>query len=134
MFSLKNDIVEVLIYPKKGGRIRGEVLKVIERKRDTFVGLLEVSKGFGFVIPDTSISFDIFIPKTQINPLVIGKKVLVKVINWDKTQKNPVGKIIKVIGNPKEHNTEIESILYKYNLNPKFPKHGKELKNTFKNS
>tara|TARA_B000000532_G_scaffold244230_1_gene243256 strand:- start:158 stop:2284 length:2127 start_codon:yes stop_codon:yes gene_type:complete len=123
LFSLKNDIVEVLIYPKKGGRIRGEVLKVIERKRDTFVGLLEVSKGFGFVIPDTSISFDIFIPKTQINPLVIGKKVLIKVINWDKTQKNPVGKIIKVIGNPKEHNTEIESILYKYNLNPKFPKH-----------
>ena len=38
-------------------------------------------------------------------------------------QKNPVGKIIKVIGDPKEHNTEIHSILYQYNLDPIFPKH-----------
>ena len=50
-------------------------------------------------------------------------KVLVKVVNWDNSKKNPVGKIVKVIGNPKEHNTEIHSILYQYNLDPVFPKH-----------
>ena len=122
-FSLKNDIVEVLIFPKKRGKLQGEVLKVIERKKDTFVGLLQEVNGFGFLIPDSSVSFDIFIPKSQINPLVIGKKVLIKVVKWDISQKNPVGKIIKVIGNPNDHNTEIHSILYQYNLNPEFPKY-----------
>ena len=122
-FSLKNDVVEVLVFPKKRGKLQGEVLKVIERKQDTFVGLLEEVNGFGFLIPDKSIPFDVFIPKSQLNPLVIGKKVLVKVVKWDESQKNPVGKIIKVIGNPNEHNTEIHSILYQYNLNPEFPKY-----------
>ena len=122
-FSLKNDIVEVLIFPKKKGKLKGEVLKVIERKKDTFVGLLQEVNGFGFLIPDSSVSFDIFIPKSQINPLVIGKKVLIKIVKWDISQKNPVGKIIKVIGNPNDHNTEIHSILYQYNLNPEFPKY-----------
>ena len=83
LFSLKNDIVEVLIYPKKGGKMWGGVKSNRKKKRYLCWIIREVSKGFGFVIPDTSISFDIFIPKTQINPLVIGKKVLVKVINWD---------------------------------------------------
>ena len=53
----------------------------------------------------------------------MDKIVLVKVVSWNDSKKNPVGKIIKVIGNPKEHNTEIHSILYQYNLDPVFPKH-----------
>ena len=128
-FSLKNDIVDILIFPKKRGKLQGEVLKVIERKKDTFVGLLEEVNGFGFLITDSSVPFDVFIPKSEFNPLVIGKKVLIKVKKWDMSQKNPVGKIIKVIGNPNDHNTEIHSILYQYNLNPEFPKYvEKELK------
>ena len=123
LFSLKNDIVEVLIFSKKRGKLQGEVLKVLERKNESFVGLLEEVNGFGFLIPDSTIPFDIFIPKNQLNPLVINKKVLVKVVKWDESQKNPVGKIIKVIGIPKDHNTEIHSILYQYNLSPEFPKH-----------
>ena len=75
------------------------------------------------MIPDSSVPFDIFIPNSEFNPLVISKKVLIKVIKWDVSQKNPVGKIIKVIGNPNDHNTEIHSILYQYNLNPEFPKY-----------
>ena len=122
-FSLKNDVVEVLIFPKKRGKLQGEVLKVIQRKKDMFVGLLEEVNGFGFLVTDSSVPFDIFIPKSGFNPLVIGKKVLIKVIKWDMSQKNPVGKIIKVIGNPNDHNTEIHSILYQYNLNPEFPKY-----------
>jgi len=123
MFSLKYDTVEVLVFSKSKGKLQGEITKVLERKKNTFVGLIQETNGFGFLITDSKIPFDVFIPKPQINTMVIGKIVLVKVVNWDDSKKNPVGKIIKVIGNPKEHNTEIHSILYQYNLDPIFPKH-----------
>ena len=123
MFSLKYDTVEVLVFSKSKGKLQGEITKIIDRKKNTFVGLIQETNGFGFLITDSKIPFDIFIPKQQINTMVIGKIVLVKVVNWDDSKKNPVGKIIKVIGNPKEHNTEIHSILYQYNLDPIFPKH-----------
>ena len=123
VFSLKHDKVELVIFNKKNGKFQGEVVKIIERKQNTFVGLLQETKGFGFLIPNGNIPFDIFIPNSEINPLVVDKIVLVKVVSWNDSKKNPVGKIIKVIGNPKEHNTEIHSILYQYNLDPIFPKH-----------
>ena len=134
LFSLKYDTVEVLIFNKSKGKLQGEITKVLERKKNTFVGLIQETNGFGFLITDSKIPFDVFIPKPQINPSIIGKIVLVKVVNWDDSQKNPVGKIIKVIGNPKEHNTEIHSILYQYNLDPIFPKHVEKVadKITFK--
>tara|TARA_B110000093_G_scaffold161539_1_gene182884 strand:+ start:462 stop:2594 length:2133 start_codon:yes stop_codon:yes gene_type:complete len=123
VFSLKHDKVELVIFNKKNGKFQGEVVRIIERKQNTFVGLLQETKGFGFLIPNGNIPFDIFIPNSEINPLVVDKIVLVKVVSWNDSKKNPVGKIIKVIGNPKEHNTEIHSILYQYNLDPIFPKH-----------
>jgi len=123
MFSLKYDTVEVLIFNKKKGKIQGEITKVLERKKESFVGLIQETNGFGFLLPDSNIPFDVFIPKSQTTPMVVGKKVLVKVVSWDDSKKNPVGKIVKVIGDPKEHNTEIHSILYQYNLDPVFPKH-----------
>ena len=122
-FSLKNDKVELVVFNKKNGKLQGEIIKVIERKQTTFVGLLKETKGFGFLIPNGNISFDIFIPKPEINSMVVDKIVLVKVVSWNESQKNPVGKIVKVIGTPKEHDTEIHSILYQYNLDPVFPKH-----------
>ena len=123
IFSLKHDKVELVVFNKKNGKFQGEVVRIIERKQNTFVGLLQETKGFGFLIPNGNIPFDIFIPNSEINPLVVDKIILVKVVSWNDYKKNPVGKIIKVIGNPKEHNTEIHSILYQYNLDPVFPKH-----------
>ena len=119
-FSLKHDLVEVSIFKNKK-KIQGEITSVLERKKEFFVGLIEEKNGFCFLLPDANIPFDIFIPKQQNS--FSGKKVLVKVVDWNNSNKNPVGKIVKIIGNPKEHNTEIHSILYQYNLDPFFPKH-----------
>ena len=122
MFSLKGDLVEVDFFERKKNTLQGEIVSVIERNRDFFVGKIQENNGFGFLISDYDIPFDIYIPKKEINPLIVQKKVLVKVVNWDESKKNPVGKIVKIIGNLKEHNTEIHSILYQYNLSPEFPK------------
>ena len=67
VFTLKHDKVELVIFNKKNGKFQGEVVKVIERKQNTFVGLLQETKGFGFLIPNGNIPFDIFIPNSEIN-------------------------------------------------------------------
>ena len=128
-FSLKYDLVEVLIFKQNKNKIQGEITKVLKRKKTFFVGLLQEKKGFFFLLTDSNIIFDIFIPKQQTHHSFSGKKVLVKVVDWNNSNKNPVGEVVEIIGNPKEHNTEIHSILYQYNLNPVFPKHVENIAN-----
>ena len=65
IFSLKHDKVELVIFNKKNGKFQGEVVRIIERKQNTFVGLLQETKGFGFLIPNGNIPFDIFIPNSK---------------------------------------------------------------------
>ena len=92
----------------------------MHRKKSSFVGVLEVSSRFGFVVPEGSVPFDVFVPKSSFENTDINKKVLVKIVDWDSSQKNPVGKILSVLGNPKDHEVEISSILYQYGLSPFF--------------
>lgn len=122
-FVFVGDRVSVLVYPQKKGRKKGEVLSVLKRRKTTFVGLLQNEGNYAFLIPDNKkVPFDIFLPKHEIKKKYIGKKLLVKVVDWSKNLKNPVGKIISVIGDANNHNAEIHSILYDYDLSPSFPK------------
>ncbi len=121
-FSFIDDMVSVLVFPQKKGRKKGEVLKVLERKKSSFVGVLQKASSFAFLIPDNKkIPFDIFIPKQELKSDYVGKKLLVEVTDWSENRKNPVGKIISVIGEVNNHNAEIHSILYEYDLSPVFP-------------
>tara|TARA_B100001142_G_scaffold329681_1_gene393903 strand:+ start:2067 stop:4202 length:2136 start_codon:yes stop_codon:yes gene_type:complete len=120
-FAFIGDLVTVLIFPKKRGRKKGEVLSVTKRIKDTFVGVLQSSSKYSFFIPDNrKVPFDIYIPNKFVKKDFLEKKLLVKVIDWSENQKNPTGKILSVIGDVKEHNTEINSILYDYDLAPDF--------------
>ncbi len=121
-FSLVGDKVNVLVFPQKKGRKKGEVLRVLNRKKTTFVGVLEIDSRFSFLIPDNKkIPFDIFIPKQKVKKEYEGKKLLVEVVDWAESNKNPVGKIVSIIGEANNHDTEIHSILYDYDLSPDFP-------------
>ena len=122
-FAFIGDRVTVLIFPKKRGRKKGEVLSVTKRIKDTFVGVLQSSSRYSFFIPDNrKVPFDIYIPNKFVKKDFLEKKLLVKVVDWSENQKNPTGKILSVIGDIKEHNTEINSILYEYDLAPAFSK------------
>jgi ribonuclease R len=122
-FAFIGDRVSVLIFPQKKGRKKGEILSVLKRRKTTFVGLLQDEGGYAFLIPDNKkVPFDIFIPKQELKKKYVGKKLLVEVVDWSESLKNPVGKIVSVIGDVNSHNTEIHSILYDYNLSPSFPK------------
>ncbi len=82
--ALNEDLVKVFVFPKrKGHKIEGQVVEVLERTKDTYVGILETGKNFGFVIPDNvSMPYDIFVPKSQIGEGQNGQKVLVKITEW----------------------------------------------------
>ncbi len=122
--ALQGDKVLIVTYNFKGKKMEGSVLEVLERKRDEFVGVLQMikEKDFGFVVCDKkSINTDIFIPRDNIGGAEDGDKVVVKMVEWRAGEKNPTGEIIKVLGAPGDHETEIHSILAEYGLPYSFP-------------
>lgn len=122
--SLQGDKVLIVTYHYKGKKLEGSVLEVLERNREEFVGTFEYinHKDFGFVVCDKKIiNTDIFIPKAKMNGAENGQKVLVKMLDWKPDSKNPEGEIIKILGAPGEHETEIHSILAEYGLPYTFP-------------
>ena len=130
--ALQGDKVLIITYNFKGKKIEGSVLEVLERAKDSFVGTFEYvkHKDFGFVICDKKvINTDIFIPKHKINGAKNSDKVVVKMLKWDINSKNPEGEIIKVLGTPGEHETEIHSILAEYELPYHFPKEVEDFAN-----
>ena len=121
-FALAGDEVEVLLFPKRKNKQEGEIITIIKRKKEEFVGVIDNSSSNYFLITDDrKISFDVFIPPKTIKKEYLNKKVVVRVEGWDSKYKNPIGKVIQVIGEIDDHNTEINSILYDYGFSPKFP-------------
>jgi len=120
--ALNGDYVKVYMYARrKGKRIEGEVVEVIERARKTFVGIVEVSKHWAFLNPDSKeMPFDLFIPPDKLNGVRNGQKAIGKITEWQKGSKNPVGEIIEVLGDPGENDVEMHAILAEFELPSKF--------------
>ena len=129
--ALHGDIIEVYVFKRrKGGKLEGEITKIVQRKRTEFVGIIQIQERFAFVnCSDTKMYTDIFIPKGKINKAENGDKVLVAIEDWPETADSPYGNIIKVLGKPGEHHTEIHSILAQYGLPYEFPKEVEEYAN-----
>ncbi len=121
--ALDNDTVKIYLYNRRNSKKEeGDVVEIIQRAKTEFVGVLQLSKNFGFVIPDDPNMYaDIFVPKSKLKNAEHGVKVLVKLTDWPDNSKNPFGKIEEVLGMPGDHNTEIHSILLEYGLPYKFP-------------
>lgn len=121
--AFHGDTVEVYIYPrKKSSKLEGEIVNIVDRKKATFVGILEIQKRFAFVRPtDARMYTDIFVPIEKIGKGTEGDKVIVEIEGWPEKSDSPNGKVIDVLGKPGEHNTEIHSILAEYGLPYEFP-------------
>ena len=121
-FALPGDNAEVLVFAKNKKTLQGKIIKIIKRKKDEFVGVIDNSSSNFFLIPDDKkIPFDIYIPKETIKKHFLNNKVLVKVEGWNNKYKNPVGKVVRVIGPIDDHNTEINSIILDCGYNTDFP-------------
>ncbi|GEM55611.1 ribonuclease R [Flavobacterium branchiophilum] len=120
--ALDKDTVKVYVYNRrKGKKPEGEVVEVIERHKSEFVGVIEIQKNFAFVTTaNPKMYTDIFIPKDKIGDATHGDVVLVHIEDWPKRADSPFGAVIKVLGKPGEHNTEIHAILAEYGLPSEF--------------
>jgi ribonuclease R len=121
--ALDKDIVKVYVYNRrKGKRPEGEVIEVLERSKTDFVGVIDIQKNFSFVsTANPKMYTDIFIPKDKIGEAEQGDVVLVHIDDWPARADSPFGKVIKVLGKPGEHDTEIHAILAEYGLPSEFP-------------
>lgn len=122
--ALDGDRVRVMTYPLKGktGRVEGKVLEVVERNRDEFVGRVEISPRFAFVVPDfKKMHKDIFVHRGGLNGAQHGEKVVVKLTEWRDGDKNPTGEVTRVLGKAGEHEVEIHSIMAEFGLPFEYP-------------
>ncbi|MFO8146771.1 MAG: ribonuclease R [Bacteroidota bacterium] len=122
--ALNGDEVEIYIYNKRNKRkSEGEVVKILNRKRTEFVGILQLKENFGFVsIADPKMYTDIFVQKNKILDAQDGDKVVVILEEWPEKADSPFGRVKEVLGKPGEHQTEMHSILAQYGLPHEFPK------------
>ncbi len=111
--ALNGDIVRVDLFPKRKDHKReGVIIEILKRKKTQFVGTIELSKNFAFLLPDSSsMPVHIFIPLSQLNGAKHGQKVVAIITEWPKQAENPFGKVIQVLGKPGDDKVEMQSIL-----------------------
>ena len=121
--ALNGDKVKVLVYARsRNRRLEGEVVEILERRKGTFVGIVQKSANYAFLIPTgKQLPYDVFIPMEHLNGAENGDKVVVKIKDWPESQKNPVGEVIEVLGKPGDNDTEMNAIMAEYELPVKFP-------------
>lgn len=121
--AMDGDRVRIQILARRKGRDpEGEVVEILERKQTRFVGILEVQKQFAFLLMDSKIlANDIFIPKDKLKGGKSGDKAIVEIIEWPDRAKNPIGKVIDILGVAGENNSEMNAILAEYGLPYRYP-------------
>ncbi len=121
--ALLNDKVKVFLYAhRKGQQPEGEVVEVIKRARETFVGILDVSDSYAFLTLDNRVMVnDIFIPKNKLKGGKSGQKAVVKLLGWEPNAKNPVGEVIDILGDKGNNTAEMHAILAEFGLPYKYP-------------
>lgn len=122
MHAFTGDKVRVHLFARrKGHDLEGEIVEVIERAKKQFVGLVERTKSYAFLIPSGKSTFDIFIPAEALNGAETGQKAIAEITEWPANAKNPVGRILEVLGDKGHNDTEMHAILAEYDLPRKFP-------------
>ncbi|MFN0276674.1 MAG: ribonuclease R [Chitinophagales bacterium] len=124
--AFNGDIVRVkIIAGNKKTKQEGEILEVIQRKKDTFIGVVDKNDNYAFVVTDKKFNnYDFYISPEEIkrSKIVNGDRVIVRLQDWPPTMKNPIGQIISKLGNAGEHESDMQAILVDTGINYIFPK------------
>jgi len=113
-------LVEITEKKKSDKGAEGRVVKIIEHRKNTVVGILEKSKNFAFVIPTGSFGKDIYIPNSKIANADNKDLVAVEITFWGDDDRKPEGKIIKVLGSSTNSKNMIEALIYREGLSEEF--------------
>ena len=123
MHALNGDRVRVNIAAhRRGAEPEAEVIEIIEKKEQVFIGTLKVDRHFGSLLTDSKfLSTDIFIPKSKLKGGKTGDKAVVKITEWKDDFKNPTGEVVDILGTTGENTAEIHAILAEFGLPYKYP-------------
>jgi len=121
--AVNGDRVKVVLFARRPhAALEGEVTEILKRAKDTFVGTLQVKGKFAYLVTPDKSDRDIFIPLSNLKKGRDGEKAVVKVVEWpDTPDRNPVGKVIDILGAAGENNTEMHAILAEYGLPYSYP-------------
>lgn len=123
MHALNGDRVSVSIAARKrGAEPEAEVVEILERKPQVFIGTLKVDKHFAYLLTDSKyLASDIFIPKAKLKGGETGDKAVVRITEWTDDAKNPKGEVVDVLGKKGENNAEINAIMAEFGLPYVYP-------------
>ncbi|MDY3842435.1 MAG: ribonuclease R [Prevotella sp.] len=125
MSALDGDRVRVSFMARRRNHIKeAQVIEILQRKKDTFVGRLRVDRDIAFLVTnDTLFTHDILIPKNKLKKGKTDDKAVVRVVSWpDENHKNPVGEVVDILGPAGDNDVEMNTILAQYGLPYKYPK------------
>lgn len=124
LHAMGGDKVKVTLLARRKHHVReAQVVEILERNDKSFVGKLEVRKDFAFLLTeDRTLANDIFIPKKALKGGKSGDKAVVKITEWPEHAKNPIGKVVDILGQSGDNTTEMHAILAEYGLPYAYPK------------
>ncbi len=123
-FALHGDLVRVSATIARGRKkADGEIIEILQRATDHFIGTLRLSRKYGLVLPDRlNMPTDIYIDLSDIKDARDGDKVVVKVTQWQGTaNKSPIGEVTTVLGAVGSSDIEMKTILINNGFNLEFP-------------
>lgn len=96
----------------KKGKLEGHITDIIAHSRTSFIGRLEVSSNFAFLISDDKhVHTDIFVPIQHLKGAKNGEKVLVQIVEWQGKNKKPIGKVVEILTNERINAIAMKEIL-----------------------
>ena len=124
LHAMGGDKVKVTLLARRKHHVReAQVVEILERSDRSFVGRLEVRKDFAFLLTeDRTLANDIFIPKKALKGGKSGDKAVVKITEWPEHAKNPIGKVVDILGQSGDNTAEMHAILAEYGLPYAYPK------------
>lgn len=129
--AMDGDKVRVQLFARRrGAEPEAEVMEVLENKKRTFVGRLQIAKDYAFLVTeDKTLSNDIFIPREHLHGGRNNDKAVVRIIEWPEGAKNPLGEVIDILGKAGDNNTEMHAILAEFGLPYTYPEKVEEAAN-----
>lgn len=125
MSALNGDRVKVSLMARRERHIKeAQVIEILQRARNQFVGKLRVEKSIAFLVtPENLFANDILIPRNKLRGGQTNDKVVVKVSKWpDEDHKDIIGEVVDVLGKTGDNDAEMHTILAQYGLPYKYPK------------
>ena len=123
LHAMDGDTVQVTLLARRKHHVReAAVTEILKRSDKTFVGTLQVQKSYAYLLTeDRTLANDIFIPKEYLKKGKTGDKAVVRIVEWPDKAKNPIGKVVDILGKTGENTAEMHAILAEYGLPYTYP-------------